>query len=205
MTENRTTCHVSISIDGFIAGPNQSLDDPIGEGGQRLHVWHWTGDGPVHPDDEPALNDLMKDIGAVVMGRNMFGPIRGEWDEPWDGWWGEEPPYHAPVFVLTHYPRESVEMDGGTTFHFVTDGFESALAQAKEAAAGKGDVRISGGASTIRQAFAANALDELVLDVIPVVLGEGESIFAGLLDLRMQPVEVTASPNATHIRYEVLH
>jgi dihydrofolate reductase len=141
-------------------------------------------------------------IGAFVMGRNMFGPIRGEWSGDWRGWWGDEPPYHAPVFVLTHYEREPIEMEGGTTFHFVTTGFDDALAQAKEAA-GDGDVDIAGGASAVRQALAAGAVDELILNIAPVLLGDGERIFDGTIDARFEPVEALHSPNATHVRYSV--
>jgi dihydrofolate reductase len=137
---------------------------------------------------------------AFVMGRNMFGPVRGEWSGDWRGWWGDEPPYHAPVFVLTHYPREPLVMDGGTTFTFVTDGIESALDQAKAAALG-GQVAIAGGASTVRQALDAEVIDELVLDVAPVLLGDGERLFDGVSDFGFEPVEVIHSPLATHVRY----
>jgi dihydrofolate reductase len=137
------------------------------------------------------------------MGRNMFGPIRGDWDEDWRGWWGPEPPYHAPVFVLTHYPHDPIEMTGGTTFHFVTDGFDSAYARAREVA-GDRDVSIAGGASTIRQALAAGVIDQLVLDIAPVVLGAGESPLAGVPDLALEPVEAIHSPLATHVRYRVV-
>ena len=194
------TCHMSISLDGFVAGPDQSRENPIGVGGLRLHEWH-RGD-QVHEADAAARDDLMKRRGAAVMGRNMFGPIRGEWDEDWRGWWGDEPPYHAPVFVLTHHPRDPIEMEGGTTFHFVTDGFEAALEQAK-AVAGDQDISVAGGASTARQAFAAGAIDEITLDVAPVLLGAGERLFDGVEDPGLELVEVTASPNATHIRYRV--
>jgi dihydrofolate reductase len=132
----------------------------------------------------------------------MFGPIRGEWDPDWRGWWGEEPPYHAPVFVLTHYPRDPIEMEGGTTFHFVTDGFEAAFEQARAAAVERG-VDIAGGASAVRQAFAAGVIDELVLDVIPVLLGAGERLLDGVHDPGLSLVEVIHSPHATHIRYRV--
>ena len=134
------------------------------------------------------------------MGRNMFGPIRGEWEEDWRGWWGDEPPYHAPVFVLTHHPHDPIAMAGGTTFHFVTDGFESAFAQAGEAA-GDVDVDIAGGASTVRQALVAGVVDELALDIAPVLLGSGERIFDGVESFGLEPVEVLHSPLATHIRY----
>ena len=142
----------------------------------------------------------MRPRGAYVMGRNMFGPIRGEWDEDWDGWWGPDPPYHAPVFVLTHHAREPVEMEGGTSFHFVTQGFEAACAQAREMA-GEDGIDIAGGASTVRQALAAGVIDELTLDVVPVLFGSGERLFDGVESLGFEPVEVLHSPLATHIRY----
>ena len=196
-------CHVSISLDGFLAGPDQSRDNPIGVGGLKLHQWHFQADGTGHQADMAARDDLLRTIGAVVMGRNMYGPIRGEWDDDWRGWWGENPPYHAPVFVLTHYPHEPIEMDGGTTFHFVTTGFDAALEQAKAAAEG-GDIRIAGGASTIRQALAAGVLDELTLDIAPVLLGRGERLFDGVADPGFEPIEATHSPYATHVRYRVV-
>jgi dihydrofolate reductase len=194
------TCHVSISLDGLLAGPSQSRENPLGIGGLALHQWHF--DPVDHEADVAARDDLLKQRGAYVMGRNMFGPIRGEWEEDWRGWWGDEPPYHAPVFVLTHYRHEPIVMEGGTTFHFVTDGFDSALAQAREAA-GDRDVAIAGGASTIRQALAAGAIEQLTLDVAPVLLGSGESLFDGVEDPGLEPVEVLGSPLATHIRYRV--
>ncbi len=198
----QTTCHVSISLDGFLAGPDQDRDNPLGVGGQRLHEWHWAADEPGHEADAAAVDDLLKRRGAYVMGRHMFGPIRGEWDEDWRGWWGDEPPYHAPVFVLTHYAHDPIEMEGGTAFHFVTDGLDAALEQAK-AAAGDGEIAIAGGASTIRQALAAGAIDQLTLDVAPVLLGVGERLFDGVADPGLEPIEVIHSPYATHIRYRV--
>jgi dihydrofolate reductase len=197
---SRVTCHMSISLDGFVAGPAQSPDDPLGVGGLRLHEWH--ADEVSHEADVAARDELMRPKGAYVMGRNMFGPVRGEWDGDWRGWWGPEPPYHAPVFVLTHHPREPIEMAGGTTFHFVTGGFPAALEHAR-AAAGTGDVAIAGGASTARQALASNAVDELVLDIVPVLLTEGERLFDGLRDIAFEPLEATYSPHATHVRYRV--
>jgi dihydrofolate reductase len=193
---------MSISLDGFVAGPDQGPGNPVGVAGLRLHEWHWHAGEPGHEQDVTARDELLAPRGAYVMGRNMFGPIRGEWDPDWRGWWGAEPPYHAPVFVLTHYPHEPIEMQGGTTFYFVTEGFAAALKQAR-AAAGNQDVDIAGGASTVRQAFAAGALDELVLDVIPVLLGQGERLFDGVADPGLTPVEVAPSPFATHIRYRV--
>ncbi len=199
---SRVICHMSISLDGYAAGPDQSQDNPIGVGGMRLHEWHLQADQPGREADVVVRDELLKPSGAYVMGRNMFGPIRGEWTGDWRGWWGEEPPYHAPVFVLTHHPREPIEMEGGTTFHFVTDGFDAALAAAKDAA-GEKDVEIAGGASTVRQALAAGAVDSLMLDFAPIVLGGGESLWDGLADLQLEPVEVIHSPYATHVRYSV--
>jgi dihydrofolate reductase len=194
-----TTCHMSISLDGFVAGPDQSREDPLGKRGRELHGWH-LGDERANDADATATGWLMRPRGAYVMGRNMFGPIRGEWDEDWRGWWGPEPPYHAPVFVLTHHAHEPIEMEGGTAFHFVTDGFDAAYAQALETA-GEGGVDIAGGASTVRQALIAGVVDELTLDVAPVLLGSGERIFDGVESFGLEPVEVLHSPLATHIRY----
>src|SRR6476469_5057915 len=170
----KITCHMSMSLDGFVAGPDQSRENPLGVRGLELHQWH-LGE-PTHEADIAATNSLMAPRGAYVMGRNMFGPSRGEHDPDWRGWWGDEPPYHAPVFVLTHYEHEPIEMEGGTTFHFVTTGFDDALAQAKEIA-GDQDVDVAGGASTVRQALAAGAVDELILNIAPVLLYRGERIF----------------------------
>jgi len=193
---------MSISLDGFVAGPDQSRENPLGVGGLELHQWH-LGE-PVHEADARARDALMRPRGAYVMGRNMFGPVRGPWDGDWRGWWGEEPPYHAPVFVLTHYPHDPIAMEGGTTFHFVTEGFDVAFERA-QAAAGDLGVDIAGGASTVRQAFAAGVIDELMLDVAPVLLGAGARLFDGVQDPGLEPVEVIHSPLATHIRYRVGH
>jgi len=194
---------MSMSLDGFVAGPDQSMDNPLGRGGMAVHVWHLRADEPGYEAGIPARDELLRPMGAYVMGRNMFTAGRGEWDLDWRGWWGDDPPYHAPVFVLTHYAHESIEMEGGTTFHFVTDGFDAALARAKDVA-GDMDVDIAGGASAVRQALAADSLDDLYLDVVPVILGEGESMFTGLGGLHLEPAQVTHSPHATHIHY-VLH
>jgi dihydrofolate reductase len=196
-----TTAHMSMSLDGFVAGPDQSVDQPLGRGGMALHHWHMDPDDPV---DVRWTEALLRPRGAYVMGRNMFGPVRGPWssfDGEWRGWWGDEPPYHAPVFVLTHHAHEPIEMAGGTTFHFVTDGFEAALSQAR--AAGDGDVDIAGGASAVRQALQCGALDELTLDVAPVLLGTGERIFADDVLGELEQVEVEHSSRATHLRYRV--
>jgi dihydrofolate reductase len=200
-----TDCHVSMSLDGYLAGPDQSLDAPLGVGGERVQEWHFKAEESGAEADVAAVADLLRPRGAYVMGRNMFGPVRGPWSSfagGWRGWWGDEPPYHAPVFVLTHEPHEEIVMGGGTTFHFVTDGFDAAYARALEAAAG-GDVRVAGGASTIRQAFAAGVLDEITLDVAPVLLGGGERLFDGVADPGLVPVDVSVSALATHIRYRV--
>ncbi|PPF39712.1 dihydrofolate reductase family protein [Pseudoclavibacter sp. AY1H1] len=194
-----TTCHMSISLDGFVAGPEQSAEHPLGRRGHELHGWH-IGDPRATDADELATGWLMRPRGAYVMGRNMFGPVRGEWDEDWRGWWGDEPPYHAPVFVLTHHARDPIEMQGGTSFHFLTGGFDAAYARAVEAAGGKG-VDIAGGASTVRQALNAGVVDELTLDVAPVLLGSGERMFDGVEVFDYEPVEVLHSPLSTHIRY----
>jgi dihydrofolate reductase len=196
----KTSAHLTVSLDGYLAGPNQSRENPIGLGGLRMHEWHLAE--PLHEGDARSREHLAKQRGAYVMGRNMFGPIRGEWDGEWRGWWGEEPPYHAPVFVLTHYAREPIEMAGGTTFYLVTEGFDAAYDQAV-AAAGDREVLIAGGASTVRQAFAAGVIDELVLDIAPVLLGQGEALFDGVDDPGLEPIEVIHSPRATHITYRV--
>ena len=203
---------LSISLDGFVAGPNQSVEDPIGEGGMRLHEWAfatraWRAqqglEGGEEGPDSRVAEEVAQGIGAYVMGRNMFSPGRGEWDESWRGWWGEDPPYHTPVFVLTHHPREPLQLQGGTTFHFVTDGIESALDQAR-AAAGDRDVMIAGGASAVQQYLRAGLLDELYLHIAPVILGAGVRLLEDVGDVRFEPVDVVASPAATHVKYRVV-
>lgn len=179
----------SVSVDGFSAGPRQDLQNPLGVRGTELHAWffstdvfkrmHGEGVGTTGVDNDFGAKSF-ENVGAWILGRNMFGPVRGPWpDDSWKGWWGETPPYHMPVFVLTHHDRAPLEMKGGTTFYFVTDGIESALKQAKEAAQGN-DVRIGGGVSTIRQYLAAGRIDEMHLAISPVLLGEGENLFAGM-------------------------
>jgi len=199
---SETTCHMSISLDGFVAGPDQSLEHPLGRRGIELHHWHL--DEPLHDADARARDLLLRPRGAYVMGRNMFGPIRGPWpDQNWRGWWGDNPPYHTPVFVLTNHPRESITMDGGTTFHFVTDGIFSALERATDAASGL-DVRLGGGVRTIQQYLRAGLIDEMHIAVAPMLLGSGEKLFSDIdmLSLGYQCVEHVASPNATHIVLE---
>lgn len=205
----RVNCF-GISLDGYGAGPNQSLENPLGVGGMGLHEWFFPTrtfqamhggkeSGTTGVDEDFAVRG-MSGLGAWILGRNMFGPIRGDWpDDQWKGWWGDNPPYHTPVFVLTHHPRASLEMAGGTVFHFVPDGIHDALARAKEAAKGR-DVRIGGGAETIRQYLRAGLIDEMHLAVSPVILGSGEHLFQGI-DLRKlgyRCVEQVASPSATH-------
>lgn len=200
----------SVSIDGFGAGPDQSLQDPLGVGGMELHQWvfptatfqrmHGEGNGTTGVDDEFAARGF-HNLGAWILGRNMFGPVRGPWpDLSWKGWWGDEPPYHTPVFVLTHYAREPLVMQGGTTFHFVTTGIHDALERARNAANGR-DVRIGGGVATVQQYLREGLIDELHLAIAPVVLGAGENLFAGI-DMRAlgyRCTEHVATEKATHV------
>src|SRR4051812_28320965 len=199
----QTTCHMSVSLDGFAAGPDQSREHPLGVGGMDVHRWH-LGD-ITDPADVTARDWLMRPRGAYVMGRNMFGPIRGGWDEDWRGWWGDEPPYHCPVYVLTHHAHDPIEMAGGTTFHFVTDGVESAYAQAK-AAAGDRPISIAGGASCARQAIKAGLVDEIDLQVNPVILGSGERLLDGFEAGKpaLELVRVLDAPGVAHLRYRVI-
>jgi len=200
----------SLSVDGFGAGPEQSLNDPLGKRGMELHSWFFRTrtfqqmfgkeEGSTDVDDDYAARG-MANFGAFILGRNMFGPIRGEWpDDSWKGWWGNNPPYHTPTYVLTHYPRPSIEMEGGTTFHFVTGGIEAALAQAKAAAGGR-DVKIGGGVSTVRQYLSAGLIDEVHFAISPVVLGKGEAMFEGidLPALGFRVSEHVATAHATHV------
>ena len=200
----------SVSLDGYGAGPNQSLEHPLGVGGLELHQWFFPtrtfrrmqneGDGATGVDDEFAARGF-QNIGAWILGRNMFGPIRGPWpDDAWKGWWGANPPYHVPTFVLTHHARPSITMEGGTTFHFVTDGIHAALERATAAANGK-DVRVGGGVATIQQYLRAGLVDEMHLAIAPVVLGSGELLLAGL-NLRAMGYscrEFVPGTNATHV------
>jgi dihydrofolate reductase len=196
------TANLSISLDGFVAGPNQTLEDPLGEGGESLHEWMFQ-----QREANQAIVDQILAPRVYIMGRNMFGPIRGDWpDDDWKGWWGEDPPYHGPVFVLTHHPHESVPMQGGTTFHFVTTGVDDALAQAR-AAAGSGRISVAGGASTVRQFLAAGHIDRIILSISPITLGGGERLFDGLHGVEgvtLKPVDVFANELATHVTYEVV-
>jgi dihydrofolate reductase len=193
---------MSISADGYVAGPDQSEEYPLGIGGLALHEWH-LGANADHPVNRQVVADMMDGMGATIMGRNMFGPVRGDWDgSDWRGWWGDEPPYHCPVFVLTHYAHDPIEMAGGTTFHFVTDGIESAYAQA-QAAAGDRDISIAGGASCARQAINAGLVDEIDLQISPVLLGAGERLFDGFGQgaPKLELMRVLHAPGVAHLRY----
>jgi dihydrofolate reductase len=209
MSKLRVNCF-ALSLEGYGAGPRQDRDNPLGVGGAQLHKWFYPtrtfksmfdgGDGTTGVDDDYARRGA-ENIGAWIMGRNMFGPIRGAWpDEEWKGWWGANPPYHVPVFVLTHHPRKSFEMDGGTLFQFVTEGIDEALRRAKQAAGSK-DVRLGGGVETIRQYLRARLVDEMHLAISPVLLGSGEHLLAGLdlPALGYRVGEQVASEAATHV------
>ena len=206
----KVTAEISMSLDGFVAGPNPTREEPLGAGGEQLHEWmlgtrgwrepHGLEGGEAGPDSD-LMERAFANVGAIVMGRQMFGG-EGPWgDEPWQGWWGDEPPFHVPVYVLTHYEREPLEKTG-TTFYFVTDGIDAAIAQAK-AAAGDQDISIAGGADVIQQAIRAGAVDELQLHVAPYFLGGGRRLFDELPAGSLEPIEVVASPAVTHIRYRL--
>lgn len=212
----RVRCQISVSLDGYAAGPNQGEEHPLGEGGEGLYEWviklsSWRqshgregGEGAENPSNA-VMAESTANLAAVVMGRNMFGPVRGPWgDSDWKGWWGDEPPFHAPVFVLTHHQREPLKMEGGTTFHFVTDGVESAIRQAKEAA-GDGDVSVGGGAATIQQCIAAGLLDELLVHQVPILLGGGERLFDHLAPgvAGFELVGLVKGREAAHLTYRV--
>ena len=201
----------SVSIDGFAAGPDQSLEHPLGVGGMALHEWafhtrtfremHGAGGGDSDDIDDAFAVRSFDNVGAWILGRNMFGPVRGPWpDNTWKGWWGDTPPYHVPVFVLTHYPRDPIVMNGGTTFHFVTDGIHRALERAVDAAKGR-DVRLGGGVATVRQYLRAGLVDEMHLAISPVILGRGENLLVDidLCALGFACVENAASAKALHV------
>jgi dihydrofolate reductase len=213
MSMSKLKFEISISVDGYVAGPNQSAVNPLGEGGEDLHEWvvklsawreaHGREGGAVNPSSA-IVEEAMDNVGAVLMGRNMFGGGPGPWGEdPWNGWWGESPPFHVPTFVLTHHAREPLELEGRTTFHFVTDGIESALSQAREAAGGN-DVRLGGGARAAQQYLAAGLIDEMQLNVVPRLLGGGERLFENVgRDLELEQDRVVHTPEVTHVRYRV--
>ena len=205
---------VSVSLDGYAAGPYQSEENPLGVGGEALHEWvveleawriqHGLEGGEVNAST-PVLEEARSNVGATVMGRNMFGGGPGPWsvDPPWKGWWGDNPPFHTPVFVLTHHAREPLEMEGGTTFIFVTDGIEPALEQARHAAAG-GDVLIGGGANVMQQYLAAGLVDEFWLHIAPVVLGGGARLLENVGNLELEQLRAMEAPGVTHIKYRVV-
>jgi dihydrofolate reductase len=203
---------IATSLDGYVAGPSQSVENPLGVGGTRLHEWafalaafrdaHQMAGGEVNASTK-VVEESRANIGATIMGRNMFGGHPGPWDarDPWNGWWGDDPPFHHPVFVLTHYPREPLRMKGGTTFTFVTEGIDAALAQARDAAAGK-DVSLAGGAKAAQQYLAAGLVDEMELSVVPTLLGGGERLFEGIGDdlHGLTQVRAVAAPGVTHLK-----
>jgi dihydrofolate reductase len=214
-TMGKLRVDISTSVDGFIAGPNPSEELPLGEGGEQLHEWvvklaawrrpHGMEGGEVNASTE-VMEESLANVGATVMGRKMFGGGPGPWgEEPWGGWWGDDPPFHTPVFVLTHHEREPLQKQGGTTFTFVTDGIESAFGRAKEAA-GERDVSLAGGASVIQQYLAAGLVDELQLNVVPIVLGDGTRLFDNLAGAaaKLEPVRVVETPEVTHLKYRVV-
>jgi len=199
----KVVCDITISVDGFSAGLDQTEERPFGDDGgdgtgEKLHAWMF--DTPEENRAEVAQFAAAK---AFVMGRNMFGPVRGEWDREWNGWWGEDPPFHAAVFVLTHHARKPQPMEGGTTYHFVTDGIESALTQARTAA-GDGEVVIAGGATTVNQYLAAGLVDEVRLHIVPLTLGAGTRLFEGVPPLKLEQVTSRAASLVTHVTYRVL-
>jgi dihydrofolate reductase len=210
---SKVRAHISVSLDGYVAGPNQSHEYPLGEGGESLHDWvvelkAWREshgrEGGEENASTPVVEEEKANVGAEIMGRGMFGPPDGgPWDESWHGWWGEDPPFHMPVFVLTHHEREPLTLSD-TTFTFVTDGIESALAQAREAA-GDGDVFISGGASIINQFLAAGLVDEVGLHVVPLLLGGGERLFDGVgPSLKLEQLRAVEAPGVAHLKYRVV-
>jgi dihydrofolate reductase len=211
---SRLKLSITMSLDGYVCGPNQSAENPLGVGGTELHKWffplkefremHGEHGGEINASSE-VVEERRANIGATIMGRNMFGPIRGPWpDASWRGWWGDDPPYHHAVFVLTHHPRDPLEMTGDTTFHFVSDGIESALEQARAAAQGQ-DIWLAGGASVVNQYLAARLVDEMDVSIAPVILGAGERIFEGLSSdtLRLEQIRAVDAPGVTHIKYQV--
>ncbi|RKN41150.1 dihydrofolate reductase [Micromonospora endolithica] len=204
-------CQISMSLDGFVAGPEQSLAHPVGRGGLRLHEWMFAADrwreqhglaGGERGVDADVVEEMTRDVGAYVMGRRMFGGGDGPWDETWQGWWGADPPFHTPVLVLTHHPRPPLPMAGGTEFRFVTEGIAAALDQAREAA-GDRTVAIAGGASTVRQYLAAGLVDTLDLHIVPILLGAGERLFVDVGEPDLEQVRVIAGPTVTHVTYRV--
>ncbi|MEX0610021.1 MAG: dihydrofolate reductase family protein [Balneolaceae bacterium] len=202
MKKTKVTCGLAVSLDGFAAGKNQSFEEPFGDNFDSDLLDRWMFAEPEKHKHKKEI-DAILDAGAFIMGNNMFGPKDRRGKSEWKGWWGDNPPYHAPVFVLSHNERAPVEMEGGTIFHFVTNGIESALRKAKEAA-GDRDVRVMGGANTVNQYLAAGLVDELWLHIVPVTVGEGARLFDGVPGLKLEAVQVTGTSVVTHIRYKVL-
>jgi dihydrofolate reductase len=212
LSRPRLRLRIAISLDGYAAGPNQSVNDPLGEGGEQLHEWifplaAWRGPhgmkGGKVDESTPVVEELLSNVGATIMGRKMFGGHPGPWNtaKPWNGWWGSNPPFHHPVFVLTHHQREPLIMEGGTTFTFVTEGIERAYEQARRAADGK-DVALAGGAAVAREYLNAGLVDEMQLHLVPILLGGGERLFDGVNDLRgLALVRTVAAPNVTHLKF----
>jgi dihydrofolate reductase len=197
---SKVVCDISISADGYSAGDNQTEERPFCDADESiLHAWMFD-----MPEENRAELEAITAAKAFIMGRNMFGPIRGDWSGDWKGWWGPEPPFHAPVFVLTHYPRDPLVMDGGTTFHFVTGGIEAALEQAS-AVPGDGNVAVAGGASTVNQYLAAGLLDELRLHITPFTVGAGTRVFDGVPPLKLEQITSRAASLVTHVTYRVVH
>jgi dihydrofolate reductase len=208
--------NITMTLDGYVAGPNQSVENPLGEGAVHLHDWalptktfrslHGDTSGGETGINDDVLREAFDNLGATIMGRHMFGPDRGPWGEdPWQGWWGDNPPFHHPVFVLTHHAREPLPMQGGTTFFFVTDGIEPALKQARQAANGK-DVMLGGGAKVFQQYLAAGLIDEMEIHIVPLLLGGGERLFVNLNTdrLKLESIRTIAEPGVAHLKYRVL-
>ncbi|HMR81747.1 MAG TPA: dihydrofolate reductase family protein [Niabella sp.] len=202
MKKTKVTSGLTVSLDGFAAGHNQTFEKPFGDNFDSDLLDRWMFSEPEKHKHKKEI-DAILDAGAFIMGSNMFGPKDRRERPEWKGWWGNNPPYHAPVFVLSHNERAPVEMEGGTIFHFVTDGIQSAFSKAKEAA-GDRDVKIMGGASTVNQYLAAGLIDELCLHIVPVILGEGVRLFEGVQNLRLEPVDIGGTSIVTHIKYRVL-
>ena len=213
---SKLKCQITTSLDGYVAGPHQSRKQPLGEGGIHLHDWalptktfrviHGDTSGGETGVNDDVLREAFENVGASIMGRYMFGPVRGQWgSDPWRGWWGDNPPFHHPVFVLTHHARTALPMQGGTTFYFVTDGIESALAQAREAA-GRKDVTIHGGASVIQQYLNARLLDEIEIHIVPLLLGGGARLLENLEAHRIsfEPIRTLVGPGVAHLKYRVV-
>jgi len=210
---SRVRMQISVSLDGFVAGPDQSLDNPLGINGERLHEWvfplavwrrmHGREGGAVNASNA-VVEEAFANVGATIMGRNMFGGGPGPWKGDWKGWWGDDPPFHTPVFVLTHHARDPLVMNGGTTFYFVTDGVASALDRAREAAGGK-DVQVGGGADAARQFLAGHLLDEIEIHLVPLLLGSGARLLDNLpTDLQLDPIRTIGAPGVTHLKYRVV-